>query len=127
MRIIKLTEISTFNREPDRVTKVNPTGFSTEKPENTDSHPANTRGDAAIIDKATALVPLEPSQPSRIACWHNSRQSAPLIAHLIATHLELPQTRMRRRASFKSASNAYDSGRPNRVKDTLGTRCIKLS
>lgn len=63
-----------------------------------------------------SLVPVMPpvaAEPDpSAAVSRRSRPSAPFMAHMIATHLGLAQTRARRRASFGEAAALYGAGRP---------------
>ncbi|ESR24035.1 hypothetical protein [Lutibaculum baratangense] len=62
-------------------------------------------GEPARERKVEAAVPVAPAQERPT---HQPRGAyAPLIAQLIATRLEMPQTRARRRAAPEVATGAY--------------------
>jgi hypothetical protein len=54
-----------------------------------------------------ALVPLKPVICDRVPFLPVSRANAAFVAHLIATRIQAPQTRMRRRAEPAEAAAAY--------------------
>ena len=69
--------------------------------------PAET--EATEVSHTRALVAVEPAAPHvgpRVLTRH---PAAPFLAQLIATHLQLPQTRERRRAEPADAIAAYRS------------------
>ncbi len=51
----------------------------------------------------------------------DARPQATFIAHLLATHMNLPQTRLRNRASVSDASQAYRRTAHGRPRHTTGT------
>ncbi len=63
-------------------------------------------GDASASRALVAIEPAAPHLGTRSATRH---PVAPFLAQLIATHLQLPQTRERRRAEPAEAIAAYRS------------------
>lgn len=62
---------------------------------------------------STALVPLAPAVGAELAGGlTNIRPRADFVAQLIATAVQAPQTRTRRRAEPHEAIGAYRAGRP---------------
>jgi hypothetical protein len=55
----------------------------------------------------TALVAIGPLAPDPPATMASARAAAPFVAHLIATAVQAPQTRTRRRAEPDAANAAY--------------------
>ncbi len=55
----------------------------------------------------SALVPLAQTAPQTGAVQHFARQQADFLAQLIATAIDMPQTRARRRAAPAEAASAY--------------------
>jgi hypothetical protein len=64
-------------------------------------------GQEAWLSKA--LVPLAAAAPETEALRACGRQSAGFIAHLVATAIQAPQTRARRRAEPAEAVAAYSA------------------
>jgi hypothetical protein len=61
-------------------------------------------GDAS---ESRALVAIEPTIPHASPRALARHPAAPFLAQLIATHLQVPQTRERRRAEPEEATGAY--------------------
>lgn len=117
------------NHRVNRVANVGATRFRSSKPKNADQQQSPELIETGPIARAKALVPVNP--PRHFGKTGQSgnklssnKPSAPLVAQLIATHLELPQTRNRRRTGFANASNAYVSTIANRAAETLGTHSV---
>jgi hypothetical protein len=68
---------------------------------------SDLRQDAAC--ETRALVAIEPAAPCVRARSLTRHPAAPFLAQLIATHLQAPQTRARRRAEPNEAIAAYRS------------------
>ena len=83
----------------------------------------NAERDEARAEPEAALIAIEPMGRSEYA-WHPSRHPvAPFVAHLIATRMQVPQTRERRRAEPDEASAVYRSmTKPVAEKRVFGTR-----
>ena len=122
MRTNYLTHLHHIGPRSDQVTKISsgefPSEFSSQGRENTPKS-----NDPAT--KSTALVPITPGNRNRVSKKSNNRQSAPLVAQLIATYVEMPQTRLRRRTSFRSADQAYKSGKMSRATENTGILVTK--
>ena len=56
-----------------------------------------------------ALIAIEPAAPAERPFARGRHPSAPFLAHLIATRMQAPQTRARRRAEPEDAIAAYAS------------------
>ena len=54
-----------------------------------------------------ALIPVAPAAPTERCLTLARRPAAPFLAHLIATRMQVPQTRERRRAEPEEAIAAY--------------------
>ncbi len=63
----------------------------------------------AAASESRALVAIEPSAPQAGPRSVTRHPAAPFLAQLIATHLQVPQTRARRRAAPAEAIAAYQS------------------
>jgi hypothetical protein len=83
----------------------------------------NEARDETRTEPETGLIAVEPSRRSEQA-WSPSRQpTAPFVAHLIATRMQAPQTRERRRAEPDEAIAVYRSmTKPVAQKRVFGTR-----
>jgi hypothetical protein len=57
--------------------------------------------------ESRALIAVGPAAFVERAIVHTRRPSAPFLAHLIATRMQAPQTRARRRAEPEEATAAY--------------------
>lgn len=57
--------------------------------------------------EARSLVAIEPAAPGERAIPLSRHPAAPFLAHLIATRIQAPQTRARRRAEPGEALAAY--------------------
>jgi len=62
-----------------------------------------------VISESRALVAVQPAAPHPGPRSLTRHPAAPFLAQLIATHLQLPQTRERRRAAPAEAIAAYRS------------------
>lgn len=60
-------------------------------------------------DETRALVPVAPVASSERAAPTSQRPAAAFVAHLIATRMQAPQTRARRRAEPGEAIAVYNS------------------
>jgi hypothetical protein len=71
-------------------------------------HTAPQAPESAASDAPRALISIEPPRQSRhfLPARH---PSAPFLAHLLATRMQAPQTRARRRAQPEEASAVYRS------------------
>jgi hypothetical protein len=70
-----------------------------------------------------ALITIEPARRSEQAWRPSSHPAAPFVAHLIATRMQVPQTRERRRAEPNEAIAVYRSmTKPVAEKRVFGTR-----
>jgi hypothetical protein len=56
---------------------------------------------------SVALVPIAPAVRDSASTHGHGRPSADFVAHLIATSMQTPQTRARRRAGRRQAIAAY--------------------
>jgi hypothetical protein len=73
--------------------------------------------------QGTALVVVEAPQPSERSPQSTRHPSAPFVAHLIATRMQAPQTRARRRAEPEEAISVYRSmTKPVTGRRVFGTR-----
>jgi hypothetical protein len=63
----------------------------------------------SVVSESRALVAVEPAAPHAGPRTLTRHPAAPFLAQLIATHLQLPQTRERRRAEPAEAIAAYRS------------------
>jgi hypothetical protein len=71
----------------------------------------------------TSLVAVEPPRRSERAPQSIRHPSAPFVAHLIATRMQAPQTRARRRAEPEEAVAVYRSmTKPVSARRAFGTR-----
>jgi hypothetical protein len=61
------------------------------------------------VSESRALVAVEPAIPHANPRALTRHPAAPFLAQVIATHLQAPQTRARRRAEPKEAIAAYRS------------------
>jgi len=61
------------------------------------------------VSESRALVAVEPAAPHASPRSLTRHPAAPFLAQLIATHLQVPQTRERRRAEPGEAIAAYQS------------------
>ena len=61
--------------------------------------------------KTRALIAIEATAPSERQTFTSRYPSAAFLAHLIATHQQAPQTRVRRRAEPAEAIAAYQAGK----------------
>ncbi len=61
----------------------------------------------AAVSESRALVAVEPAAPHTGPRAPRRHPAAPFLAQLIATHLQVPQTRARRRAEPHVAIAAY--------------------
>ena len=61
------------------------------------------------VSESRALVAVEPAAPHASPRTVTRHPAAPFLAQLIATHLQVPQTRERRRAEPADAIAAYRS------------------
>lgn len=58
--------------------------------------------------ESRALIAIEAPAPTERSFTHHSRHpAAPFLAHLIATQMQAPQTRARRRAEPEEAISVY--------------------
>ena len=64
---------------------------------------------ASEVSESRALVAVEPAAPHAGPRTLTRHPAAPFLAQLIATHLQMPQTRERRRAEPSEAIAAYRS------------------
>ena len=71
--------------------------------------PADAAGSAA--SESRALVAVEPAAPHAGPRTLTRHPAAPFLAQLIATHLQVPQTRERRRVEPEEAIAAYRSAK----------------
>ena len=70
-------------------------------------HSADAHADE--VSESRMLVAIEPAAPQASPRALTRHPDAPFLAQLIATHLQAPQTRMRRRAEPREAIAAYRS------------------
>ena len=78
---------------------------------------------AASDTSGTALIVLEAPQRSERPPQSARHPSAPFVAHLLATRMQAPQTRARRRAEPAEAIAVYRSmTKPVSYKRTFGAR-----
>jgi hypothetical protein len=64
---------------------------------------------AAVQAESTALTPIEPARSNENAPRLTRHSCAPFVAHLLATWMQAPQTRERRRAEPDEAIAIYRS------------------
>jgi len=64
------------------------------------------------LSESRALVAIEPAVPHASPRALTRHPAAPFLAQLIATHLQVPQTRERRRAEPQDAIGAYRLASP---------------
>jgi K+-sensing histidine kinase KdpD len=64
------------------------------------------------VTQSQALVPLQPQVSGERTFASAQRPAAPFVAHLIATHIQAPQTRARRRAEPEDVIAAYSVVQP---------------
>ena len=69
----------------------------------------NAAADETEISESHALVAIEPPAPHASPRALTRHPAAPFLAQVIATHLQAPQTRARRRAAPQEAIAAYRS------------------
>jgi hypothetical protein len=83
----------------------------------------NEARDETRTESDSALIAIEPARRSE-QDWHPARHpAAPFVAHLIATRMQAPQTRERRRAEPDEAIAVYRSmTKPAAQKRVFGTR-----
>ena len=65
---------------------------------------------APDITKSRALIAIEAPAPAERSFTHSRHPAAPFLAQLIATQMQAPQTRARRRAEPKEAIAVYSAG-----------------
>jgi len=83
----------------------------------------NVAHDEALSERQTALISIEPPRRSEQAWRSGPRPAAPFVAHLIATRMQAPQTRERRRAEPEEAIAVYRSmTKPVPQKRVIGAR-----
>lgn len=62
---------------------------------------------APELTQSRALIAIEAPAPAQRAFTHARRPAAPFLAHLIATQMQAPQTRARRRVEPREAISIY--------------------
>jgi hypothetical protein len=67
-----------------------------------------------------ALVAIAPAAPAERSWTHTRHPAAPFLAHLIATQMQAPQTRARRRAEPEQAIALYRAATPASPASTFG-------
>ena len=70
---------------------------------------SRTPDTAASEAPGSTLVVIEAARPSERSPQATRHPSAPFVAHLIATRMQAPQTRARRRAEPEEAISVYRS------------------
>ena len=85
-----------------RISPVGPAGTARSAQRRADAHETD-------VSESRALVAVEPATPHAGPRTLTRHPAAPFLAQLIATHLQLPQTRERRRAEPAEAIAAYRS------------------
>lgn len=93
-----------------RISDAAPHGFDRPASATRDAAPGGAYGDRIdAIEPSRAVVPVTPRPHRRHGppATRPGRANAGLLAHLIATHLDLPQTRARRRANPDEISGRY--------------------
>jgi hypothetical protein len=71
--------------------------------------------------ESRALIAVAPAAPAERSWTLSRRPSAPFLAHLIATQMQAPQTRTRRRAEPEDAMSAYAAATaPKPTRRTIG-------
>jgi hypothetical protein len=92
--------------------------------------PVSRRNDAApgLPEPAagSAVIPLTPTATAKPVSLSARRPTAPFLAHLIATHDGLPQTRARRRVEPAVAANLYGAAAGVTARRSLGGTLTKL-
>jgi len=86
--------------------------------------PGNETHEAALPEgQGTALITIEVPRPSQRPPQSTRHPSAPFVAHLLATRMQAPQTRARRRAEPEEAITVYRSmTKPVSQARVFGTR-----
>jgi hypothetical protein len=80
-------------------------------------------GAAPPETQSTALIAIEAPRRSERSAQSVCHPSAPFVAHLIATRMQAPQTRERRRAEPEEAIAVYRSmTKPVACRRAFGTR-----
>jgi hypothetical protein len=78
---------------------------------------------ATVRAQNTALITIEPARSNENAPRLTRHPSAPFVAHLLATRMQAPQTRDRRRAEAEEAIAVYRSmTKPVRAQRIFGAR-----
>src|SRR4051794_18249442 len=78
---------------------------------------------APVQAESTALITIEPARTSENAPRLTRHPSAQFVAHLLATRMQAPQTRERRRAAPQEAIAVYRSmTKPVSHKRVFGAR-----
>lgn len=73
-----------------------------------------------VIEETRALIAIEAAAPGERAIPQTRHPAAPFLAHLIATQMQAPQTRARRRAEPAEAVSVYLA--PSRPRFATGRR-----
>jgi hypothetical protein len=85
-----------------RISRIGATRLASVARRSTDRRLGETFASRALVAIEPAVAPARPRSPTRYP-------AAPFLAQLIATHLQAPQTRARRRAEPDEAIAAYRS------------------
>ena len=75
-----------------------------------ESNAEHSAENAVAPSTEIARITTDPKRSRRKPSVWFHRPHAPFLAHLIATHKDMPQTRVRRRASTGDANAAYRGG-----------------
>ena len=70
--------------------------------------------------ESRALIAVAPAAQAERSGTETRRPSAPFLAHLIATNIQVPQTRARRRAEPADAVAVYQGAVVSPVRPSLG-------
>jgi len=82
-----------------------------------------THDAASLVGQSTALIAIEAPRRSERSPQSTRHPSASFVAHLIATRMQAPQTRARRRAEPEEAMAVYQSmTKPVTGKHSFGRR-----
>ncbi len=104
---MRTTRVIGLQSAVTRVSGADSAGFQSFSSKNNAGHMPSGLIKSNPIEKSRSLVAVDRPKQFRATPGKRIKMSAPLIAQLIATRLEMPQTRVRRRASLASASEAY--------------------
>ena len=127
MRTTRLTGINRSGVGSKRVSKVKPADFARAIDKKDRSDRDHEPINVIAPGHQQTLTIVDNIQSQRCPAGVRLAPSAPLIAQLIATHLELPQTRSRRRASSDVASGQYVNGVSKEKSEMIGTYCFKIA